>query len=138
MRATRVASMFGFVLLAACAAAPDAMPPLPGSKWKLASADRGPLAPLAADSGVTLAFEAERLAGYGGCNQYNGSYSIDGEALKIGPVISTKRACLGPGNEAEAAWFAFLAQPVAFAHEDGALILRGSDGTEFRLVPATD
>jgi heat shock protein HslJ len=136
MKTSRLGALAGIVLLAACASAPEAMPPLPGTQWKLADVDSGPLATLAADSGVTLAFEAERLAGYGGCNQYSGSYSIDGETLEVGPVIATKRGCIGTANDAEAAWFAVLAQPVGVAYADEALILRGSDGSVLRFVRA--
>lgn len=138
MNIMRCASALGLVLLAACASAPEAQAPLPGTKWKLAAADRGPLASLAADSGITIAFEADRLSGNGGCNQYSGNYSIEGATLKIGPVVATKRACVGSGNDAERAWFAVLAQPVAHARADGTLVLRESDGAEYRFVPATD
>lgn len=126
------------VLFAACAAAPGAQAPLPGTSWKLASADRGPLAARAAGSGITLAFDAGRMSGHGGCNQYGASYTVEGEQLRPGPVVATKRACIGAGNEVEAAWFAQLAQPLAYSHRDGRLVLRGADGTELGFVPAGD
>lgn len=33
------------------------------------------------------------LAGHGGCNSFFGTYEQDGEALKIGSLIMTKKAC---------------------------------------------
>jgi heat shock protein HslJ len=43
---------------------------------------------------VTLEFEAGRIQGTDGCNQYSGPYSTLGASLQIGPdVISTQMAC---------------------------------------------
>jgi heat shock protein HslJ len=34
-----------------------------------------------------------KMRGYGGCNQIQGSYSIDGEKLIFGPIMATRRYC---------------------------------------------
>lgn len=127
------AAVFACGALGACAASPEAPLDLGGTQWTLASADSGPLAPFAASSGVTLQFEGDRLAGYGGCNQYSGSYALEGTRLTAGPVAATKRGCMGDGNTIEHAWFAVLAAPMQVAREADALVLTTADGAKLRF-----
>jgi heat shock protein HslJ len=48
-------------------------------------------------STLTLAFSAERVSGNGGCNTFSGDYSTRGtDAITIGPLASTLRACADP------------------------------------------
>jgi len=47
------------------------------------------------------------IRGYGGCNQFFGQYSQEGETLKIGALASTKKACF-EGMEAENAFLKTL------------------------------
>ena len=44
---------------------------------------------------VTATFEAGRVSGYGGCNSYGGSCTIDGESMNVSGVISTLMFCGG-------------------------------------------
>ena len=37
------------------------------------------------------------LSGFGGCNNFFGTYEQNGEQLTIGPLASTKKACFGDG-----------------------------------------
>lgn len=48
-------------------------------------------APLAQTPIVSLS--AGRLGGSGGCNRIGGAYTQSGDQLRIGPVMSTRRAC---------------------------------------------
>ena len=60
---------------------------------------------------VTLAFTGSDISGNGGCNAFNGSYTIDlaSGSLHIGDLVSTKRACVEPGRaDLENAYFAAL------------------------------
>lgn len=45
---------------------------------------------------VTLTFTADALSGKA-CNTFNGSYTLEGDTIAIGPLMSTRMACL---NEA--------------------------------------
>jgi heat shock protein HslJ len=121
--------------LAACAAAPETPPPLDGTRWTLRSADGGALAPHAGTSGITLRFEGERLSGYGGCNQYGGSFRLEQGNLSVDPVTATKRACVGSGNESEQAWFALLSSPLRLEHEADALRIIAADGSVLHFAP---
>ena len=41
----------------------------------------------------TIEFQNDRLGGNGGCNRYNGQYKLEGNVIKVGPLMSTRMAC---------------------------------------------
>ena len=43
--------------------------------------------------------DSSRIMGYGGCNQFSGTFSQVKNVVKIGPLITTKRACPGWDTE---------------------------------------
>lgn len=98
---------------AACAHQPAESPlkALPeGSAWVLESSDVAGLEN-PAGSGIEIRFDADRLAGYSGCNQFSSSAALDADGvLTLGAMVATKRACLGEGAGREAALFGALAQ----------------------------
>jgi len=53
-------------------------------------------------------FTADTMNGNAGCNTFNGPYTLTGENLKVGPIISTKMACPEPGASVENAYLAAL------------------------------
>lgn len=46
---------------------------------------------------VTLAFLEGRVSGRSGCNRYSGPVEVGTTAMKVGPLISTKMACMEAG-----------------------------------------
>jgi heat shock protein HslJ len=125
------------LMLTACAATTANTPMhLAGTSWKLASASGGALA-IPEASAVTMEFSAERAAGHSGCNQYSGPYTLRGSTLTLGPVVATKRACIGPGGQVEAAWFAALAKPIEVSMAQDELRLVTGAGETLRLRAAT-
>lgn len=46
---------------------------------------------------VTLSFGDGRVSGRGGCNLYSGPVEYGGGMIKVGPLISTKMACMEAG-----------------------------------------
>jgi heat shock protein HslJ len=120
--------------LGACATAGTSVS-LDGSRWQLASADKGALASPSAKT-VTIEFTADRASGYGGCNQYSGSYTLVDGKLTVGPVMATKRGCMGDGNTIESAWFDALSQPLEVSQANGKLQLRAADGTTYEFATA--
>jgi heat shock protein HslJ len=45
-------------------------------------------------TGVVVTFSADgTVSGTAGCNQFSGGYSIDGDSIAIGPLMSTMMAC---------------------------------------------
>ncbi len=60
---------------------------------------------------VTAVFDTRgKLSGNGGCNNYNGPYTVDGEKIKIGPLASTKMTCEQAVMDQESAYLAALGQ----------------------------
>ena len=47
-------------------------------------------------SELTLSFASGTTSGYAGCNQFTGGYKLTGDDLTIGPLASTRRACVDP------------------------------------------
>lgn len=62
--------------------------------WTLATIDGGVVADLFNSEKLpTIEFKEGRLGGHGGCNRYNGQYTLDGNVVKVGPLMSTRMAC---------------------------------------------
>ncbi|HEX7155123.1 MAG TPA: META domain-containing protein [Thermoanaerobaculia bacterium] len=53
------------------------------------------------DAKPSLRFTSTDVTGNTGCNQLSGTYTVEGDALTFGPLITTKRACLGANPEQE-------------------------------------
>ncbi|MFV9671648.1 MAG: META domain-containing protein [Acidimicrobiia bacterium] len=97
------------LLAAACGSDGGAMPT--DYAWQLtgiAGSDGTMGAPVAATA-PTLAFEDDRAAGNASCNQYFGSYNLDGSSITFGPLASTEMFCADPGvMDQEAAYLGAL------------------------------
>ena len=104
----RLLLVFLVLVIAACATAgPRA---LAETSWTLVEI-QGQALPTNLEPPLTLRFETGdfRVAGYGGCNQFGGRYTLEGEALAFGELISTKRACLDEAaNERETQFLGLL------------------------------
>ena len=64
--------------------------------WKLVELDGRPVA-LGADEKelhMMLTVEDQRIRGYAGCNDFAGPYMTNDDKLQIGPLVSTKKACV--------------------------------------------
>jgi heat shock protein HslJ/uncharacterized lipoprotein YbaY len=98
---------------------------LTGTAWTLATLNGE--APLA-DTEITLNFEAGRVSGTDGCNQYSTSYTVDGDRITIDPNgVSTMMACPEPLMTQAAAYMAALGSATTFTADDATLTL--VDGT---------
>ena len=102
----------GDILAAPGVAAPpsEGAPPaggLPGTEWRLVDLDGS--AEFDASLAPQLTFADDgTLAGFAGCNTYNGSFTLDGSTIDIGPLATTKMACAPPGSDIEAAYLPAL------------------------------
>lgn len=128
-------------LVPAAFAAPGHDDTLAGTSWQLVSYGTGDAPTPALDGhAVTLQFTTDgQLAGNGGCNLYNGSYSVDNGALTVSPVVSTRRACIDdPVTQQESAYLALLQAAKSYTLDGGRLILTTSDGQQitFSATPA--
>ena len=82
--------------LAACASGSNS-PSIVGT-WKLtAYGPAGSPTPAVADVDATLKFDADgKVGGSGGCNSLGGDYTVEGDQITFGPIISTMMACADP------------------------------------------
>jgi heat shock protein HslJ len=69
--------------------------PLVNTSWQLTTfGPAGAETPVVADSTVTLEFSADGTAGGNtGCNSYGGDYTVEGDTLSFGEMVSTLMAC---------------------------------------------
>ena len=110
--------------------------PLAGTSWRLVELNGQPVA---GETALTLAFAADepQVSGFGGCNQFSGSYTQNGASLRIGPLLSTRRACLEPAlNAQETAYFQALESSNRYSVEGGQLVLYSGNRVVARFAPA--
>jgi heat shock protein HslJ len=123
---------FAALVVAACAgpaAGVSAAPPsLGGTRWVGLGDEKADRASL-----PRLEFTREgRVVGFTGCNLLNGSYTLEGDRIDV-MAATTKRACLGPGGEAEAKLLEVLGDRPRVTLGARTLVLTGSKGATFEL-----
>ena len=66
-----------------------------GADWELRELAGQPAPTGAGGRRATLRFEPDtaRVTGFAGCNRYFGTYTLDGTALRFGPIGMTRMAC---------------------------------------------
>lgn len=75
-----------------------------------------------------------RVSGNSGCNRFNGSVKVRGQALFFGPLASTRMACPGPLDAQERAFYAALARVAGYALEDGVTLVDAEGREVLRLL----
>jgi putative lipoprotein len=75
----------------------------------------------------TIEFAADgNVSGTTGCNQYNGTYTVDGKKITFSPLASTLMACTDPATSAQESIFIETVQGATnWAIDDGNLSLTG-------------
>ena len=111
---------------------PQAAISLVGTPWNVVSYNNGNEATvsLIADSTITLQFAAEgNLTGNATCNDYNGSYTTDGDAVSVGPLATTRMACQSDElNAQETQYLAALQNAATYDITNGTLTIRDAGG----------
>lgn len=105
---------------------------LEGTPWVLNTFVMGEAASsLLAGTTITASFDAGVVSGMSGCNQYSGSYTLEGDQMKVGALAATKIACPNEILEQESNFITMLETATSFmiegtrltiTHPDGALI----------------
>lgn len=99
---------------------------LPGTGWALTRLNGQPAM---TDVNVTLVFEAQRLGGTDGCNQYGTAYEVKGNQLTISKEIAaTLMACADEIMDQAAAYTKALPQTASYESDGTYLRLLGPDG----------
>ena len=79
---------------------------------------------------LTAEFTAHDMTGNGGCNAFGGSYETSGDKISIGPLVSTKLACVDTAIDAqEQQYFAALALARSYRVSGNRLDLLREGGT---------
>jgi heat shock protein HslJ len=107
---------------------------LVGRQWHLVTYRNtdGALTPVVAGTSVTATFDAAgRVSGFGGCNDYNAEYSVEGTGIMFGPVAATFKYCADPMGvmDQEGAYLAALAEAATYSVTETHLELRAANGT---------
>jgi len=127
---TFAALLLGLALWALPSLAEDE---LSGGQWQLISIDGQPAA---VNSLITLTFDNEgSLFGSSGCNSYSATYTVEGDRISIGPIISTLMMCTNAATaEQERAYIGALQNAVTWTVVDGQLLLMTRDGVELNFA----
>ncbi len=99
--------------------------------WTVLSANSGQGAVSSVPAGVTAAFSFQPdglIEGNGGCNTFSGGYSVDGDSIAIGPLMSTRMACADPAGSFETQLLTALQAATTWAVSGDRLELRDADG----------
>jgi putative lipoprotein len=107
---------------------PDAS--LTDTDWRLEELNGAPAQQGAGEKmpSLFLSEEGNRAGGFSGCNDFTGSYRLDGKALGFGPLAATMKACM-VGMEQEQAILQALGNVASFSIEGDGLALMAPDGT---------
>ncbi|MFN7164382.1 MAG: META domain-containing protein [Hyphomonas sp.] len=123
-----VSVAYGEQTFEGCGGDPHAL--LTGADWVI---ERINGSAVAAGARVSLAFDSRegRITGRSGCNAYGAEYSVGGEGIGFGPVMTTEMACANALMMQERRLYDALALVDGYQLEkDGALVLTGPEGTQ--------
>lgn len=111
---------------------PNPGPALRG-EWRIRSiAGRPPVRGTA----PSIRFDGNRLSGTTGCNSFSGRYDYVRRSLNAGPLISTKRGCIGQVNGQERAVLDLLGKPLEVSRlRGGRMVLTARGGRTLVLAP---
>jgi heat shock protein HslJ len=101
--------------------------------WTVTAVNNGKGAVATVPQGVSAAisfFADGHLEGYGGCNDFSGSYTLKGDTITFGPLMSQMKACPDPAGSFEQEFFAALAASTKWAVANGTLDLRDGGGAQ--------
>jgi heat shock protein HslJ len=139
LRSILFISLFlGGLLLSACASGSNS---LDATNWEMTSYRdaNGDMQDILANSVVTAQFQSTNVSGIAGCNNYNGSYQLDGNKLTFGALAVTQKACADPRGvmEQENAYLAALSQVQSFKQSNDKLEMEDERGkTVLEFVPS--
>ena len=112
---------------------PQLVTPLIGTLWQATGVNngRGGVVSLVIGTEITATFDEDgTLFGTSGCNNYSGSFTVDGDQMSIMPLASTMMMCPEPEGvmEQEAAFAAALETVATYTIDGNQLELRTADG----------
>jgi heat shock protein HslJ len=105
---------------------------LAGSSWAATAFNNGSQAVIGVLEGTTLTLDFDKdgnLSGNAGCNNFTGTYQLDGDQITIGPLANTMMMCEDPQGvmDQEAQYLAALQSAGTYLIEGNVLELRTKD-----------
>jgi heat shock protein HslJ len=90
-----------------CARPASTPPTLYAGQWRLASIGQSAALPADVTQRPWLQFAADsgRVSGNLSCNRASGTFTMEGETIRFGPMMSTKMACVDEGLNRQEAEF---------------------------------
>lgn len=92
---------------------------------------------LSQSSGITLAFEQDKVYGSGGINQYQAPVNIQGKNITIHDIVTTRMAGDVAKMRVESHYLSALRQVTQYQKDNHELILSG-EGVQLHFIPAQD
>jgi len=121
-----VIGLFALLVLTACA---GGSPATIKGQWELVShGSASSQTPAAPDVETSIEFLDGQLNGNVGCNGFGGEYEVDGDVIKLGPVMSTMMFCEGPVGEQETGTIAVFQESATFVLDGDTLTITSADG----------
>ncbi len=103
---------------------------LVNKEWKLEFLKQDGIEIGIEDKIPTIKFDTDgKVMGTGGCNNFFGTFTIDGRTIKIGDIGSTKKYCEGD-MDLESTYFEGLGVEMRALFDDGKLVLTGDGGNQ--------
>ena len=107
-----------------------APPRLDGSTWKVTSYNnnRQAVVGVLGDAEITLSFADGEVSGSAGCNNFHGTYVVEGDRIEFGPARTTRMTCEEPLMTQEQQFLAALASAVTWRIDGNVLDMHRADG----------
>jgi putative lipoprotein len=81
-------------------------------------------------TGAVSFLEDGTIQGFGGCNNFSGTYTLDGDSIVVGPLMATRMACADEAASTfEAQFLSALQISTAWSVAGSTLELRADDGS---------
>jgi len=99
--------------------------------WNVTGYNNGKQAVVSVSGDVSLsvAFGPDgHVEGFGGCNNFSGGYSVTGDSIAIGPLMSTMKACSDTIDAQEGEYLTALQAATKWQVQTGTLELRDNGG----------
>ncbi len=107
-----------------------------GPKWRLVEVIDAPVSLQPGERRPFIIFDAtnRQASGFAGCNNFFGSYELDGSSLKFGLIGANRMFCEGAAGEVEMRFMELLEQTRAWELRDGALFFLDSSKVLVRFT----
>ena len=92
--------------------------------------------PIAGTTLTAVFGNSSDISGDSGCNTFNGSYTVSGSSISIGPLATTQKLCQDEVNTQEQTYLAALQSATTYSISGSQLILYagGSEVARFNRI----